>query len=433
MLSPLSPLVAYRADRALYPGREELSAHDNEWIIVAHAIHRLADIPREERTEYAQKLGETLLDTLEFSEHDEERQRTTGHFANAAVEAASLRRLATALGALEATAGVESVYEAYFRVVEQIEDAGAFHVSFGTLSDLRQALSDADVRLHGRALVHQARIARQLGDLACATELCEAALKLAHERQDPEIAARATCGMGGLALMRGNHPEARAQYERALNAATLAGVSDVMGLAHRGLLVVHATAGDHDEAIRHGWHAFQHTAGNQAAQAELLANVAAVCDLAGHHGPAFAGYAVSALWARVLRVRLPSLAGAALSAANLGLHEHVHALGRRVEHEISSGAPPYESAQALLDIARAYRVIDHEASREYARRVVALADAYSFFEMQFAAAPMVEETPKPADTRRQAPVELSTDSANFLSSITALADDTAAVAALHGP
>ena len=422
-LGPLTAPQAYREDLRLNPGRDMLSPHDNEWIVVAHAMQRLAGVMPSERQEYARRLAPHLVAS---SEGD-------GTPGAAPTEGQrSLERLGETLSSFGSSKGADAVFEACIGVTDQMDQAGAYYLSFTTLGYMRTALPEASPRYHGWSLANQARIARQLGDLDTAVELCDTAEHLGRLTNDPEIIARAACVRGGLSLMRGNHPQAREYYERALANAERAHLRELAGVAHRGLLILHATAGEFDLAIKHGWDAFERANGDAASQAELLANLAAVCTDCGYYQPAFAAYTMAALWTSVARVRLPALGGAALAAAHLAHVDQLRALTRRVEADLSGGAAPYDAALVLLDLARAHQITRDTAARGYAERARILATSHSFFELEFAATQITEQTRAQSTLERRAPVELSDTSAHVLSSITALADDTSAFENLAG-
>jgi tetratricopeptide (TPR) repeat protein len=254
------------------------------------------------------------------------------------------------------------------------------------LAQTRRGAAGVSPRLMARVLAHQGRVARQLGDLDAAQDSFEAILSLAAETRDAEIAARGWYGLGGVAFMRGNHPVARERYETACRAAERAGSDELIGLAHRGLLIVAATAGDFDAAIRHGGQALaRSSAHNATSHAELLANIAAVCTDAGHHRAAFSAYMVAAHLGGALRVTLSALGGAALAAARMNDLPTVAELAATIDSEVARGTPPYETAQVMIDLARAFSLHLDLRARAYAESAARLATTHRYFEMQFAA------------------------------------------------
>jgi tetratricopeptide (TPR) repeat protein len=421
-LGPLTAPQAYREDLRLNPGREMLSPHDNEWIVVAHAMQRLAGVLPSERQEYARRLAPHLVASAEGDAAD------GGAPSEGQV---ALERLGAALHGVGDSKAADMVFEACLGVTDQMDQAGAYFLSFSTLGYLRTALPDASPRYHGWSLANQARIARQLGDLDTAADLCDTAEQLGNLTQDQEIMARAACVRGGLSLMRGNHPQAREAYEFALRSAERARSVELEGVAHRGLLIVHATAGEFDLAITHGWHAFERAKGDAASRAELLANLAAVCSDCGYYQAAFAAFTLSALWTAASRVRVPALGGAALAAAHLGNTIRLRALTQRIESDLAAGATPYDAAHVLLDLARAHAITRDGAAVGLASRAKAIAAKHSFHEIEYAAAEIMAAVPAQVAERR-APIELSDSSSQVLSSITALADDTSAFESLAG-
>jgi tetratricopeptide (TPR) repeat protein len=327
---------------------------------------------------------------------------------------------------------VSRLFEAALDVEHETEDAGAFHLAYSMLASLRTGFPEAPARCHGWALSRQARIARQLGELDAADEMYRMVDDLAHTSSLPELTARAAYGLGGVHISRGNFPAATFEYERALAAARVSAIEELIGLAHRGLLIVHAKRGAYDQAIRSGWAAFERATGDRTSQAELLANLAAICDLCDQHEHAFAAYLVAALWAGAQRVRLPSLGGAALAAAHLGNRRDTEALVDRIEREIAAGAPPYEAALTLMDVADAFEVLGDPRGRDAAERTRLIAAGHRYYEIEHLAQEALARAGTPARGAPRALVELSGEAESVLSSISSLAVSTSARATLVG-
>lgn len=411
----LPPLIAYREDLDRHPGRETFGAFDGVWIALAHVLEFMSGLDPEERPDVAMNFGRGLVEML-----SEELEREGGPSRTSE----TLTALATELTGERDDELDERLGEACLAVIEEMTDSGADLLSFTALLHTRLAFEGMSDRLLGRVLVHQGRVSRQFGDVGAAQDFFDAVVGLATETSDPDIEARGRYGAAGIALMRGNHPVAREQYEGALAAAKKARSEELIGLAHRGLLVIHATAGEFDESIRHASEALQRAPGRVTSQAELLGNIAGVAAAVGHHEAALAAYMAAARLDAALRVTLACLGGAALSAAHLGRRNVLRALDRRITEQIEAGAPPYESGQVLLDLAGAYEICSDPRAITCGRRVRELATEHQYFEMQYAADELltrVAGAPSSAPAPARPPVSAS--SRAVLDSIARLAED----------
>jgi AraC-like DNA-binding protein/tetratricopeptide (TPR) repeat protein len=370
MLGAQSPLEAYRQDLARYTDREAFSPDDGVWLLVASRLHHMAQLPEPERLAYAAAFGEVAG-----------RQGREGSTTGAALT--SVDELWSAFRTAPEPGGVETFFETVRRLADCIEDAGAFELAFSCLFYLLRALSGASSRARGRALVQQARIARHMRDLDAARDLYDLAADLGLRTSDPELLALSAYGEGGLLLIKGNYPDARERYETALAYASGADLEDLVGLAHRGLMITSAESGDLDAALLHGWAAFERASGDRASQAELLGNLAGVCRKSGELPAALQAYLSAAAWAGVQRVELPALGGAALVAAELERRAPYAELRGRVEAALAGGAPPFETAEVTLELAEGAAALgDAELTRHYVSRVLEIASTHPYFEIR---------------------------------------------------
>ncbi len=415
MIRALPPLIAYREDLDRFPGRETFGSFDGVWLAMAHVLEFLSGLAPHERPEVAANFGRGLVEMLSAEMSREDGQARSSE---------TLSGLADVLVRSDEAAANERIAEACLRVIEEITDTGADLLSFSALLHTRMAFADITPRLLGRLLTQQGRVARQYGDLATAQDFFDAVVGLAHENADAEIEARGLYGAAGIALMRGNHPAARQQYEAALQAASRAQSEELIGLAHRGLLVIHATAGEFESALVHGGEALRRSPPSATSHAELLANLAAVCSDVGHHEAALAAYTAASRLGAPARVTLPCLGGAAQAAARLGRRNVLRVLARRIDERVQTGAPPYESATVLLDLATAHQLCGDARALEYAQRARALANEHQFFEMQYAADQILAGAPTPADVSLPlAPGGFSDSSRAVLDSIAMLSEE----------
>jgi tetratricopeptide (TPR) repeat protein len=417
MLTPLTTLTAYRADLDRIPDGQRFSAHDGAWVAISRTVEQFVECDAVERPALAGTLGKGLEFIVEGS-------------ASPARHGKSVASLARALQTSRDSSDFIHVFDGVMRVAEDIEGAGALQLAYTTLAHLRASRLTTDVTRLGRALTTQARIAREMGDLDSAAELFGEASRTAATHGDRLLACLVAHGQGGLALARGNLPAARLHYEQALAHAKAVKSTELQGRVHRGLLIAAAKEGDFDAALRHGWAAFERSSGEKNSQAELIGNLAGLCRECGYYDASLAGYSLAVLWADMDRVRLPALGGAALAAAHIGDAALVRTLGPRIEDVAAASNAPFESAQLLLDLARAYEITGDGRARSAAARVEAISASHHFFELEHLARELQDRArPDPIATT---PRELSRAAVRVLGSVTALAHEASSLSALAG-
>lgn len=186
--------------------------------------------------------------------------------------------------------------------------------------------------------------------------------------------------------MRGNYPEARTSFRRAIAAARRAGSLELRRAAHHGLLFAAAAARDIDLALAHGWAAVNYTSPEQPDdRAETLVNLAGVGCLVGAHRAAL-GACLSALeLTDTPRVRLTALGTAVRSAAALGETRLVAHLAQDVERTIGRSGQPFENARVLIELAEVLVDAGDPRAGEYAARAGELARAGAFHEISLRA------------------------------------------------
>lgn len=387
LLLPAAPGHAYAADVARLNGREPVGPADDAWLALAHTVTRAATLPLAQRPAVLAAGADSLCAMLPAD-------LAPGARRTLAAAAEGLRTVAARLGRWRAAdrtpahcaADAHTTADALAavqQVVAEQEQAGAFLLAFSTLAALRVAFAPVlDARGQGLLLAQQGRVARQLGALTTAAELYESAVRIARAARAPDVAARALLGAGSLATVRGNYPEARALYRRALRAAARAGDTELERAGHHGLLIAAFAANDVDTALAHGWAAVRGFSEDDAeTRAEVLANLGEVGRQAGEHRAAL-GACLNALELTDLsRVRLPALGTAVLAAAQLGEHKLLSFLARDVERAVARSGQPYENARALINLAEAYVLSDEPTAVTYAATAAGLAKAGRFHEI----------------------------------------------------
>jgi tetratricopeptide (TPR) repeat protein len=268
-------------------------------------------------------------------------------------------------------------------VIAQQEQAGVFLLAFSALAALRGALAPVlDARSEGLLLAQQGRVARQLGAMASAAELYDAAVRAGRAARAPDVAARALIGGGVLASMRGNYPEARDLFRRGLTAAERAGAEEHRRAGHHGLLVAALAAGDVETALTHGWAAFRETPADSPDQrAEMLVNLGDVSRHAGEYRATLGACLTALELTDTPRIRLPALGTAALAAAQLGEANLLTFFAREVLRTVNRSGQPFEAARALVAVAQAYMHTDAATAAQFAQRAESLAIVGQFHEV----------------------------------------------------
>jgi tetratricopeptide (TPR) repeat protein len=262
-----------------------------------------------------------------------------------------------------------------------MERAGALHLAFAMLGVMRALFApSAGARADALVLVQQARVARQLGDVATAAELYDLADGVGRQHRIPEARGRAAVGRGILANMRGNYPEARADFRRAL--AIGDGLPGVTLLAHHGLMVAALAARDADTALVHGWQAFAGTLGDADRRADLLVNLGEIARTAGSPDAAASCHAAALRLTRLERLRMAALGGSVQAAADLHDVARLARLAREAVAAVRDAAQPYDRAMLLLELAEAHaRVALDAPARRHADAARTIAAEQPFHEV----------------------------------------------------
>jgi tetratricopeptide (TPR) repeat protein len=248
---------------------------------------------------------------------------------------------------------------------------------------------DEQALIRGRIVAHQARLARNLGDLAHAKQCYELVEQMGAEHGLPELTARAWNGYGVLAHTRGDFPESRRRYQSVVELQGAA--DDSLCDAHHQLMIAAAAAKDYDLAACHAWKAFE-GASTPRRETDALINLAQLLLDAGHARPALRGFAAALARKPIPRFELATLGGAACAAAAALPRKPARALVRnfseRVDQLVSSlnngSSLPWASASALVEVSEALlRVGEEEAAGRAAERAEVLARANGLHELLY--------------------------------------------------
>ena len=394
-----SPLDAYREDLSRAPGRNRLATDDELWIILATGLRRVSQAPVRSRPAAAKRLATALVTLAEQVERmsggasgdidlRDQGQRQSGR----------ARALADAFRQFADPAFAGTLVTEMRAVAADAEEAGGLLVAREMLTDLLALTPHAAPLDRGLVLIQLGRIARTLGELETARDMFVAAGDLGRSTGTRELEVREANAQAVLARTRGNHPAARAYFQAAADGAAELGLVDVSGLAHHGLMIETAEIGDFDAALHHGWQALSAARSQQAREAEMLTNLAKLCETAGYPDAALGGYTAALARTTAPRLRLPALAGTASAAAHLGDAARVTEAERRIAEE-ASDAFPFETARAWLAVGRARRALgDIDAAEAATGRAAAIGRAHGFHEITHRAEH--EKPPAPAPLSR---------------------------------
>lgn len=287
-----------------------IGGNDDGWLVLAHALHRCSLLSGDEaRPTLARAADAIVINAV-----------AAGMPAPSVLlrSACALRAMTDPSHVLESgnTAVVE-LFVATQGVAEEQELAGACGLAVVTLNSLLTAFGNhVPARARGNVLAQLGRAVRQLGAPDLAVEYYNDAMLLGYEYDALDVVARALLGLGVMALLRGNYPKARKQFERALVNADRAHDPELIRKAHHGLQNCGIASGDFDSALVHGWNVLRLCIAPDS-RAEALMNMAEICRLTGEHDAAMRVYSVAMEWSSHKRVRLHALSGALQSAVTI--------------------------------------------------------------------------------------------------------------------
>jgi hypothetical protein len=373
-----SPLDAYREDLSRASGRHRLADDDEFWIILATGLRRVSQAPERSRAAAARRLATALVTLAEKAE-------IGGGAARAASPDSRITGrpmdVADALRRYPATDSAGALLTELRGAAADAEEAGGLLLAREMLTDLVAIAPHAPPLDRGLVLIQLGRIARTLGELETARDLIAAAGDIARESGTRELEIRVVMAQGVLARTRGNHPAARTFFHTAAEGAAELGLVDVSGMAHHGLMIETAEAGNFDAALRHGWQALSAARSQGTREAETLATLAKLCEEAGYPNAALGGYAAALARTTAPRVRLPTLAGIASAASRVGDMTRLAQAERRIAEE-ASDAFPFETARAWLVIGRVRRALgDDDAAGAATAKAAEIAHAHGFHEI----------------------------------------------------
>jgi tetratricopeptide (TPR) repeat protein len=362
VITPRSSTAAYRIDLA---GRDgSFGPHDGAWVAVASLLEHAALLPEPDRSRL-------LVDAIEF--------------AREIIGDAELARL----GEREWQDTDRTPAEAIILLAESLHRTGAMNLAGAMLDALLVADTSLNDVQRGRIVAQRARALRKLGLLEEADWCSKYVGQLGRNAKNVELQVRELLGFSASAQMRGNYPEVHRHSERARQLAESAGLKNLTRDACVGLMIALATTGRFDEALVHGWQAYQSSIGDSIDEGEVLHNLANLLLEAGHFAEARAGFAAIVSSQRPAYMILPALGGLAIASAATGQAEVVEWAAAEIERLAATPALRFPIASALLEAAIGLQRIGRREAAERCRiAALELGRANKFHEIVFRAEAM---------------------------------------------
>ncbi len=313
-------LAAYRADIAAAGSNASTYAGaDREWLAVGTVLQRALGLSPSVRRDYLSSAF------AEFEADDQDDRPDRGP--------------------------TQAVCRVAVRTAEHAERHSAFCTAIVILELAELLIEPSETRSRGRLIAHRARVLRKVGQLDESLVLYDRVATLGDANADSELLARAAIGRAAVARERGNYPESREQNKLALSIpATSSELVALHGLAHQGLQIAAAMAGDLDAALRHGRLAFLAAPEGSERRTDVLVNMASVCHMAGKYRAALNGHLSTAVLTKIDGVRMTALGGAAVAGACLSDRA-------TVDRVVAAGRPlmtAHGHAHACADMERAF-------------------------------------------------------------------------------
>ena len=359
MRKPLSPLQAFAQDvRGASDRAVNLDVDLVQWLSVAQAADQMSAIAPSEQYD-AIRRANTLL----------------APFAN--------ERPSMVHDVLPSPTDEVARLAEQFRVAaESMEKAGCFEMAFTTVSAICRLTVSADYVTSSLATLHLGRIARQMNELSMAHDCYTMTLATTTRERDAPLAARGHIGLALLHDMRGNHPAARAEYERASALAVPNGRTYVM--ANQGLMTLALAAGRLADALIAGWALHDATANDFDARTSAISDMAVLAMHAGFLRAARSGFTFALGMSEVPRIRLDTLAGAVRAASRVNDFASVSRLTDQLEQVIRRANVPHQEAFARLCTAESWAFVSGLTRAEfYADACASICQTHGFHEFAF--------------------------------------------------
>jgi hypothetical protein len=278
-------------------------------------------------------------------------------------------------------------------LAEKMENVGTLNLSTSLLEGLAGVLPTDSVN-SGRVLAQRARLSWKMGKTDLALARYRHLRRKARKSNDNELLIRSWIGFSSLAQQRGNYPDVRMWSQRVVSLAEQCRYRRLAGLGHQGLMLGASAAKRFEDAIPHGWAAYQCRQGDVCGQAETLNNIAQLFYLNGH--PVIARDAfIRVLAARpALNVGAAALGGYALSSAVLADERAVRWAAAEATSLSEVRHHMYESVTSLIECATALDMVGDQPYASVLRaRASTMAQYAGFFELVYQAEESSREVP----------------------------------------
>lgn len=379
MVALPTPFEAYRLDLGRAGTDAEFGSADSMWLLIAHCLGRFANQPETARLDLAERCAQALE---QFATTEQDAVDLDGVEPLDPAARGDLARVIDGFRGYRARAGQEVLAQTVLDMSTQMSALGALTLAYTLVGNTREAVQLLSERSRGLLLAEQARLSRLLGHLDQSEVLYGQLHGIAERSCDEFLLARAAIGRGVIARVRGNYPTARVFFGEALALSERAGSAELQRLAHQGLFVVAAMGEAWEEALRHGWLALVLGAPNQQHEAEALINLAHVSLGAGFPRAALHAVLKAMPNAREQRMLLPALGTAVMAAARCNERVLLDSLSARMESAVATSSLPFEGADALLSLSRAYGELGLATRADSIRcRARAIAEEHGFHEL----------------------------------------------------
>ncbi len=329
MRSPLPAFEAFSTDaQAVSSDTWDGAVSLGGWLAVTKAAERLSSLRFADQAAYVTALSEHVLPPVDT-------RPTLVHDAHGAP-----------------TDSVAQLAERLRVMAEQMERAGCFEMAFATVSAVCRLTTQSDTTTRMLATAHLGRIARQLDDLRTAQDCYESVVNEASRGRDGPLQSLGLLGLGAISRVRGNRPEERRLYGRALQCAFPGGLTERS--AHQGLM--NAAISEHRlaDALLHGWRVYDLAPEGSEVRAMVLSNLALTALNADFADAALQGFVHALTLTDVIRIRLPALGGALRAAARLGNRARMVELEYIALAESERANTPFEVASFFLSATKAW-------------------------------------------------------------------------------
>lgn len=278
-------------------------------------------------------------------------------------------------------------------LAEKMENVGTLNLATSLLEGLAGVLPIDSVN-SGRVLAQRARLSWKLGKTDLALARYQHLRRKARKSKDNELLIRSWIGFSTLAQQRGNYPDVRVWSQRVVNLAEQCRYRRLASLGYQGLMLGAVAAQRFEEAIPHGWAAYQCREGDAYGQAETLNNIAQLFYLNGH--PAIARDAFTRVLAArpALNVAAAALGGYALSSAVLADERAVRWAASEATGLSEVLGDKYESVTSLIECANALDMLGDQPYASVLRaRASTMAQYGGFFELVYKAEESSQRVP----------------------------------------